>query len=280
MVDAFQKFTQKLGISAPNLKGVGFNYTPTILNQGQSREEVGQSILDRITERKDFGKSLYDTQKQEATGRLATDLVDKSAGLKFDQFGKPEIQLGNFGEAGKTILGNIGQRGNLALQTEEAKRAYKNAVTMQNLGSYGLTGSFSVSNSGTAIPGASSNNVGAKVASMAMQISANKVPYVWGGNSLTQGVDCSGLVQQIYRQMGINVPRTTYEQAKNGKRVPVSSARPGDLVFYRPGSRGPEHVGIYIGNGKIVHAANTRLGVITSNLNNSNGAPILVLRPY
>jgi cell wall-associated NlpC family hydrolase len=113
-----------------------------------------------------------------------------------------------------------------------------------------------------------------------MQIAANKVPYVWGGNSLTQGVDCSGLVQQLYAKMGIQVPRTTYEQAKRGKQVPVSSIRPGDLVFYRPGSRGPEHVGIYVGNGKIVHAANTRLGVITSNLNNSNGAPMLVLRPY
>jgi cell wall-associated NlpC family hydrolase len=280
MATPFQQFKTKLGIGQPGLKGVGYDYTPTILQQGQSREQVGQGILDRISERKDFGQSLYDSSKQENTSRLATDLVDKSAGLKFDQFGKPEIKLGNFGDMGKDILSNIGQRGNLALQTEEAKAAFKNAVNMQNLGSYGLSGSFSVSGTGTDIPGASGNNTGAKIASMAMQIAANKAPYVWGGNSLTQGVDCSGLVQQLYAKMGIQVPRTTYEQAKRGKQVPVSSIRPGDLVFYRPGSRGPEHVGIYVGNGKIVHAANTRLGVITSNLNNSNGAPMLVLRPY
>jgi len=150
---------------------------------------------------------------------------------------------------------------------------------MQNLGSYGFTGSFSGGGS-TAIPGADSNNVGAKAAAMAMQVAQNHTAYVWGGNSLSTGVDCSGLVQQIYSKLGISVPRVTYEQARHGKQVSVNQIRPGDLVFYRPGSRGPEHVGIYVGNGHVVHAANSRLGVITSNLNNSNGAPMLILRPY
>lgn len=276
MATPFQNFTTRLGIKNPSQKGTGYNFTPTILGQSQSQSDVGQQVLDKLMGRKQTGQNIYDSQKQETTNRVATDLVNKSAGLKFDEFGKPQINLANFSESGKTRNQGIGERGSLALQTEEAKSAFQQALNMQNLGSYGMTGSFSVSGNGTDIPGASSGNVGAQAASMAMKVAQNKVPYVWGGNSLSNGVDCSGLVQQIYRQLGVNVPRVTYEQAKNGKQVSVNQIRPGDLVFYRNNG----HVGIYVGNGKIVHAANSRLGVITSNLNNSNGAPTLVLRPY
>ncbi len=87
------------------------------------------------------------------------------------------------------------------------------------------------------------------------------VPYVWGGTSPTQGVDCSGLVQDVYADLGISLPRTSQEQATTG--VPVSSladAQPGDLVFF-PGSDGtasaPGHVGIYIGNGEMIDAPHT-----------------------
>ena len=278
MATPFMQFKNKLGIGKSSLKGVGYDYTPTIMQQGETTDSIGQSVLDKLGTRKETGASIYGTLRQQGTNRLATDLVNKSAGLKFDEFGKPELNLGNFGDAGKTVLKGISRRGDLATQTAEAKRAYQNAVNMQNIGSYGF-GSYEGS-SATDIPGAASGNIGAQIAAKAMQVARNKTPYVWGGNSLSNGVDCSGLVQQLYRQMGISVPRTTYEQAKRGKQVPVSQIRPGDLVFYRPGSRGPEHVGIYVGNGKIVHAANTRLGVIQSNLTNSNGAPMLVLRPY
>jgi cell wall-associated NlpC family hydrolase len=87
------------------------------------------------------------------------------------------------------------------------------------------------------------------------------VPYVWGGTSATQGVDCSGLVQDVYADLGISLPRTSQEQATTG--VPVSSladAQPGDLVFFA-GSDGtpsaPGHVGIYIGNGQMIDAPHT-----------------------
>lgn len=277
MADPFSNFKNKLGIGQKRQKGTGFDFTPTIMSQGN---DPGQQFVDKIVGRKDAGANIYTTQRQENTNRLATDLVNKSAGLKFDEFGRPELNLADFGEPSKTIVNNIGQRGDLATQTEEAKRAFKNAVTMQDLAQYGFTGSIKVDGSnfsgGTSIPGAASGNKGAQAAEKAMQVMRNGTAYVWGGNSLTQGVDCSGLVQQIYRGLGIEVPRTTWEQAKHGKRVPVSDIRPGDLVFYNKYA----HVGIYVGNGKIVHAANSKLGVIQSNLTNSNGAPIMVLRPY
>jgi cell wall-associated NlpC family hydrolase len=87
------------------------------------------------------------------------------------------------------------------------------------------------------------------------------VPYLWGGTYPTQGLDCSGLVQDVYSDVGISLPRTSQEQATVG--TPVSSlaeAQPGDLVFF-PGSDGtvsaPGHVGIYIGNGEMIDAPHT-----------------------
>lgn len=277
MTTPYQTFTTKLGIQKPKLKGIGYDYTPTIIQQGQTVDTIGQAFTDKLAGRKESGQSIYDNLRGETTNRVASDLVNKSAGLKFDEFGKPQLNLGDFGSTGKTQLTNIGNFGDLATQTAEAKNAYKQAVTMQNLGSYGLSGTFSVNSSGTAIPGATSDNPGAKVAANAIQVMKNGTPYVWGGNSLSQGIDCSGLVQQLYKQMGVSLPRTTYEQAKAGRVVNVASVRPGDLVFY---GADHHHVGIYIGNGKIVHAANSKLGTIESNLTNSNGAPSLIVRPY
>lgn len=274
MATPFQNFTT-------SLKNKGFNYSPSLMSQGQT--DVGQQVLDKITGRKDAGQTIYRNNRQENTNRLATDLVSKSAGLKTDEFGRPDIKLANFGDTAKSQLKGVSQRGDLALQTTEARQAFKRAVDLQNVGSYGFSGELTVnpnSVTATSIPGADASNKGAQAAAMAMKVAQNNTKYVWGGNSLVNGVDCSGLVQQIYRKLGIELPRVTYDQAKNGKQVPVNAIRPGDLVFYRPGSRGPEHVGIYVGNGKVVHAANTKLGTITSNLTNSNGAPLMVLRPY
>jgi len=81
-------------------------------------------------------------------------------------------------------------------------------------------------------------------------------PYVWGGDSLTQGVDCSGLVQQVYKNFGLNVGRTTFTQIGEGKAVGQSELQAGDMIFFDTdkSTAGPDHVGIYIGNGKFIHA--------------------------
>ncbi|EHL19084.1 hypothetical protein HMPREF9628_00318 [Peptoanaerobacter stomatis] len=73
------------------------------------------------------------------------------------------------------------------------------------------------------------------------------VPYVWGGTT-PRGFDCSGFVQYVYAQRGIYLPRTTYEQVNVGRRVSRSQLRPGDLCHF------PGHVGIYIGDGMMIHA--------------------------
>lgn len=88
--------------------------------------------------------------------------------------------------------------------------------------------------------------------------------YVWGGNSLTKGVDCSGFTKQIYKKFGVTLPRTSRTQPSAGKKIKASQAQPGDLFFYGDGD-GINHVAIYIGNGKIVHAASPKQGIIISN---------------
>lgn len=95
--------------------------------------------------------------------------------------------------------------------------------------------------------------------------------YVWGGTSLTKGADCSGFVQSIFKHFGYKLNRTAAEQSRNGKSVSNNELKPGDLLFYHTDRRQKNrisHVAIYIGNGKIIHAANRRVGIIISNMGN------------
>lgn len=91
---------------------------------------------------------------------------------------------------------------------------------------------------------------GQQVANYAKQFVGN--PYRYGGTSLTNGADCSGFTQSVYKHFGYKLPRTSSEQRKSGKSVSFSNRKVGDLICYSG------HVGIYIGNNKIVHASNSK----------------------
>jgi cell wall-associated NlpC family hydrolase len=93
------------------------------------------------------------------------------------------------------------------------------------------------------------------VVDYALQFVGN--PYVWGGTSLTNGADCSGFVQSVFKHFGISLPRTSYEQRSSGKEVSYSNAQPGDLICYSG------HVAIYIGGGRIVGAQSSAIGIAT-----------------
>lgn len=102
------------------------------------------------------------------------------------------------------------------------------------------------------------------VVSSALQFVGN--PYVYGGNDPHTGVDCSGFTRYILsRYAGVYLNRTAASQSSQGKAVSAEEARPGDLVFYSSGGR-VNHVAIYIGDGRVVHASNERTGITTSNM--------------
>lgn len=93
--------------------------------------------------------------------------------------------------------------------------------------------------------------------------------YVFGGTG-PSGFDCSGFTQYIYGQAGVSIPRTTTSQANVGTRLSKSQLKPGDLlVFSNTYKAGPSHVGVYIGDGNFVHAANSRKGVRVDSVNSS-----------
>ena len=90
-------------------------------------------------------------------------------------------------------------------------------------------------------------------------------PYVWGGTSLTKGADCSGFVLSIMKKYGVSLPHHSGSQAQCGKKVSLSEAQPGDLVFYAKNGK-INHVAIYIGGGQVIHASNPRTGIKISNV--------------
>lgn len=130
--------------------------------------------------------------------------------------------------------------------------------------------SSSENNKGTAV--ASGSSLGSSIVEDAKQFVGN--PYVYGGNSLTNGVDCSGFTQQIMRRHGISISRTSRSQYENdGYKVSKSELQKGDLVFY--GYNGSvSHVALYIGGGKIVHANTSSTGILISSLDGS-GKPYI-----
>ena len=108
----------------------------------------------------------------------------------------------------------------------------------------------------------STSGVGQQIADFAVQYVGN--PYVWGGTSLTEGADCSGFVQTVFANFGLYLSRTAESQSYGGTSISLDNLQPGDLLFYN--STGSiDHVAIYIGGGQIVHAANSRSGIIISN---------------
>ena len=103
----------------------------------------------------------------------------------------------------------------------------------------------------------------AAVVAYALQFVGN--PYVHGGRSLVTGTDCSGFTSLVYQHFGYSLSYTPAGQSEQYTRVPVSTIKPGDLLFYSNSQKYLGHVALYIGNGQIVHAGTVETGIIVSN---------------
>ena len=188
---------------------------------------------------------------------------------------KSENQAGNGSSANQVVsAANTGTTkptgGNTAPSTGNTTTPSTGNVSTTTP-STGNTATPTTGNTGTTTKpstGSSSNtskpsnaSVGQKIANKGCEYIGN--PYVYGGNSLTNGIDCSGFVQQIHAKYGISTPRNSTSLRYGGKAVAVSDMMPGDVVCYEG------HVAIYIGGGQIVHASNSKPypagGIKTSN---------------
>ena len=144
------------------------------------------------------------------------------------------------------------------IRAQEAAAARANANTYDGggTGASGGIASDSYLKDPDCNPSQTTDVSGADIVAFAQQFVGN--PYVWGGNSLTNGVDCSGFVHQVYAHFGISTPRYSQAFKSVGQPVSYQNNQAGDVVVY------PGHVAIYIGNGNIVEVQSTRAGITNS----------------
>lgn len=145
-------------------------------------------------------------------------------------------------------------------EPEEEENTAQNGDYSTNGSSDNGFSSGSSSSSSSYVPAASASST--DLVSFALQFVG--VPYVWGGES-PSGWDCSGFVKYVFAQYGVSMPHSSYSMGGMGYAVPNGQQQPGDLVCYGG------HVGIYIGNGQLVHASDYGVGTIVSDLSYRSG---------
>ena len=200
----------------------------------------GYVALDYVTLSTEY---IHAESKAEEEARLAREEAERQAAARAAE----EARKAREAEAARAAAEQEAAR--KAAEKQEVKKS--GAGSSAGSGSGSSAGSGSGSNAGQSTQMASSN--GQAVVDYARQFLGN--PYVYGGNSLTNGTDCSGFVKGVYAAFGINLPRTSSEQRSVGYAVSLSEIQPGDIVCYSG------HVGIYAGNNTLIHASNEKTGI-------------------
>lgn len=205
-----------------------------------------------------------DYEKQQADVEAAIVALENQKEQYASQIAQAQQQAENYQNI-ITAQGKIIQEQEAAAAAAAAQAAAARANSSSSSSSYdgggaGKGGSIAgdYAAGGGKNPGASTGVSGSSVVSYAMQFVGN--PYVWAGNSLTNGVDCSGFVHEVYAHFGISTPRYSQAFKSVGQAVSFDNIQPGDVVVY------PGHVAIYAGGGVIVEAQSTKAG-ITANRN-------------
>ena len=237
------------------------------IQEGAVSTEGKETLLEIVDSVDDF--AVFKKNTQSATGTSSTsqkNTVSAAANI-----------LTNAGTSGvSAAAGNIiqaasdavsGTRNNSGTTGTSSASETKSGASVTNAGTSILSRS-NVIEAGTSIVKSISSSlpVIATTASRQALIQYAKQflgnPYVYGGTSLTDGADCSGFVQQIFKHFGITTGRSSRDQYANAQSIRFEQLQPGDLVFYASGDY-INHVAIYAGDGVIIHAANARTGICT-----------------
>ena len=208
----------------------------------------GYVALDYVTLSTEY---IHAESKAEEEARLAREEAERQAAARAAE----EARKAREAEAARAAAEQEAAR--KAAEKQEVKKSGAGSSAGSSSGSSagsssgGSAGSGSGSSAGQSAQTASSN--GQAVVDYARQFLGK--PYVYGGNSLTNGTDRSGFVKGVYAAFGINLPRTSSEQRSVGYAVSLSEIQPGDIVCYSG------HVGIYAGNNTLIHASNEKTGI-------------------
>ena len=236
-VDGIYTYDRKMLVKFHDTKQKVVDYKEDLL---EDKAEMEVMELEYKDQKKQL-ESLIASKKKEVSDfdkQLATAKSDAAAYAKTIAKKNDEIRKAKEEEARKKAAERA---------RKEAEKAKKTSfLSRRNKKNDKYSGPQAAKSSGGTVEGRS-------VADYGLQFLGN--PYVFGGTSLTNGADCSGFVQSVYRHFGYSLPRSSSQQRSAGRGVSYSEAQPGDLICYAG------HVAIYIGNGKIVHASTPATGI-------------------
>ena len=230
-----------------------------LLDQYKAAKEAVVELQQQLAEEKEELQEM-EAQLEEEKANLESVIAQKKSEIAdFDsQLSTAKAKASEYQKKIKEQNAQIKQ----LQKEEEAKR--KAAAAQSSTSSSGSSTASSGSTSGYSSKSSgktatvSGGGGGSSIASTGLRYVGN--PYVYGGNSLTNGTDCSGFVHLIHSACGISTPRDSNSLAGGGRAVSESEMLPGDVVCYYG------HVGIYIGNGQIVHASTPSSGIKVSNM--------------
>lgn len=237
------------------------------IQEGAVSTEGKETLLEIVDSVDDFAVFKKNTQSAAGTSSTSQKSTVSAAANILTNAGTSGVSAaaGNIIQAASDAIS--GTRSNSGTTGTSSTSEMKSGASVTNAGTSILSRS-NVIEAGTSIVKSISSSlpVIATTASRQALIQYAKQflgnPYVYGGTSLTDGADCSGFVQQIFKHFGITTGRSSRDQYANAQSISFEQLQPGDLVFYASGDY-INHVAIYAGDGVIIHAANARTGICT-----------------
>lgn len=235
------------------------------VDYAEELQEYDRRLLDEYKAAKQAVIDLQNQLEQEKAELLEMQeqLEEEKASLQ-SMIAKKKSEIADFDSQLKAAKAKVSEyQKKIKEQNDQIKKLQKEAARASQTSSGGSGGSGSSSGSSKGSSGSSASvsggsGTGSAIASYGLRFVGN--PYVFGGNSLTSGTDCSGFVNLVHANFGISVPRQSGSLAGGGRAVSDSEKMPGDVVCYYG------HVGIYIGNNQIVHASTPSSGIKVSNM--------------
>lgn len=230
-----------------------------MLEEYQATKAEVEELMDQLEQEKADMEALeaeYEEQKASMEATLAQKQAEEA---------DYETQLANAQAQASSYKKKLQEQQSQLKKLEAERLAKEKAAAAQETASVSTGSSSSGSSSGSSGSSSSGSSVsvsvsggsstGSAIASYALQFVGN--PYVSGGTSLTNGADCSGFTQSVFKRFGISIPRTSDAQGRAGREVSYSEAQAGDIIYYGG------HVAIYLGGGRIVHASTAKTGIKT-----------------